>query len=224
MHNRAFRVGAWGRSIPIFALLAASACVPVGFRPARTVTKGEVEHSLGVMGFQVDSPAMDDTIGERPKPPKMTIPGASYQLRYGAAQGIDVGVGVASLGAVTAEATFELLRSEVVDVAIGTSFACDFVDVPLPALATPILVDLNLGRAASIVGYAAPVVYWPKPEADRVARMLFQVGVGLDLRAASWLSLRPHAGVVGPMEPVGNEGFPIPFAGIGIALGGDRGF
>ena len=216
-HHEAPRGARW---FLIIALLAASACVPVAFRPARTVAPGEFEHAPGVMAFRVDSLAEV----ARDRDSKEGLPGGSYQLRYGAAQGLDVGLGVATLGAVTAEATIELFRSELVDVALGTSFACDFVDVVLPALATPILVDLNLGRAVSVVAYAAPVAYWPMPEDERLTRWMFQAGAGLDLRATSWLSVRPYAGVLGPIGRSSDEGLPIPFAGVGFGIGGSRGF
>jgi len=194
----------------LLASLAMASCTPVAFRPARTVEKGEVEHSLGIMGLSGPGPY-----------DRAVVPGASYALRYGATPWLDLGVGAATPGAVTLDATLQLTKGSSLDLALGPSFAWDLV-TDLPAVGMPVLVDLNLGSAVSIVAYGGPIAVLGYASDDsRVVGLMYQAGAGLDLRLRPGVSLRPHVGVLDTVR--GNDEW-VGFAGFGVAFGGGRGF
>lgn len=198
------------RLLLVVSVFAAS-CTPVAFRPARTVQAGELEHTLGMTGFS--SPGVYDK--------RIAVPGASYALRYGASSQVDLGIGAATPGALTLDATVQLVRGSTLDLALGPSFAWDFFE-GIPAAGMPVFVDLNLGSAASFVAYAGPVaVLGYASSGDRSLGLLYQAGAGFDLRLRSGVSLRPHAGI---LDTLPGKGDWLGFAGLGIAFGGGRGF
>lgn len=210
-----------------------ASCMPMAFRPARTVPEGKVEHTLGVSALSIpddENGCKYDTTGDCFEGDMgvagLTVPGASYTLRYGAAAGIDVGLGFATPTAFTLDATLQILRTRFFDLAVGPTFLWE-ISSNLPVLSAPVLADLNLGRAASVIAFGAPVLTFGHDDRDdsRTAVWLFQAGAGLEVRPTSWLSLRPYVSLFGPsLTATSGRDRPLRFYGLGLAFGGQREF
>ncbi len=210
----------------VVASLALASCVPAAFRPARTVPKGEVEHTVGTMVYSTRLPngadaACTSLLGCERQKPNILLPGASYTLRYGAAPGLDIGIGASTPTALSLDATVRLLETSFLDVAVGPSLVWDIL-LEAQLLSAVLLVDLNLSQDISMIAMAAPSRIYPAEREH--AAWLLQGTAGLDLRLTSLFSLRPHVGFIRGLDASErDEVSAVPFAGMGLAFGGQRG-
>lgn len=114
------RAQSWRVSVLVFALSACSH--PTGFRPARTLEAGQLEHSMGLQAATIvptggtdallfDFDEAEGTSRSRPFTP-------TYAIRYGLTDSLEI---AARRGAAfaRAEATFQLLEARFLDLAIG---------------------------------------------------------------------------------------------------------
>ncbi|WP_050725303.1 hypothetical protein [Vulgatibacter incomptus] len=197
--------------------LAFTACIPTAFRPARTVPQGEVEHTIGahVLRFDAEKFCEKCELAEA-----FNFPTPSYTMRYGAARGLDIGLGYSMPGALSLDATIELVRTPGIDFSLGPTAVFDWFS-GLPAFGLPALVDLNLAPRISVVGFLGPVFMIGRDtDGTRTNVWLGQAGVGLEMRPLPWLSLRPWMAIAGRTS----WGEMVGYGGLAIAFSGQREF
>ncbi len=200
------------------AILLLSSCVPAAFRPARTIPKGEVEHSIGASLIEFPTVGcgkgcVDDSLRiER-------VPNVGYALRYGLAETLDVGFGYSAPAALSADATIQVVRRGFFDLSLAPMVAYEFV-TGVPSFAAPVIVDLNLHEVLSVVGMAGPLVVHGYGNDGREAIWMGQAAAGLEFRPSPKVSLRPYAGILRSF----GEGETLPIFGLGVGLGAQRDF
>ena len=186
----------------LLGILGWASCVPTVFRPARTVSAGEVEHVVTV-AYPVE-----------PDVSAPAVPG--YTVRFGVDDSVDLGAGLDLVGSLSFDATIQVVRSRRFDLSVGPNVVYN-IFVNRPSLGAPVLVDWNIGRMASVVAFAGPVYAF----ADDGA-LLLHTGTGVDLRIGEWFSLRPHVGSYWVLsDPRGGY---APYLGLAFGLGGQRDF
>ena len=145
-----------------------------------------------------------------PLTPTMTV-------RYGLTERLQLGM-QAGLSYGRAEATFQVLETPIVDLALGADLGLGASPVQVehdverksnlyPSLGVPVLGGLRPLPALSVVGHLGPP-YWG-------GIWSVQAGAGLDVAVGSLLSLRPHVSVLLPpadeeeYRAIGNQARPL---------------
>jgi len=191
----------------LLGILNWTSCAPTALRPARAVSEGEVEH---VLSFTY------------PIAPDVPIPIPAYTLRYGVADSLDLGASIDGLSTVSVDATVQVLRRREVDLALGPQVTFNMIGLMFavgPSLSAPVLLDLNLGPAVSLMAIAGPMNV-DLGKKDRI--WLLHAAGGLDVRITEGFSLRPHAGSYTNLsDPRGSS---LPYLGLAFGFGGRRDF
>lgn len=225
------RARSWLVSIFVFVLSACSH--PTGFRPARTLEAGQLEHGVGLQAATMvvtggtdallfDFDEAEGTARSRPFTP-------TYAIRYGLTDSLEIG-GQAGATFARAEATFQLLESHFLDLAIGGDLGLGAAPVRprsdeergapnlYPSLGVPLLVGLRPLPWLSLVGHSGPA-YWGWIWA-------VQTGGGVDFNAIPGISIRPHVSFLFALEDeigqAGGSGRPHHVFGLDVAFGGRR--
>lgn len=194
-------------TVAAILLCLAGCCHPAAFRPARILPEGEVEHAIGLqygLLLPYDSYERATYSG---KGRYNALP--AYALRAGLGDGFQLGFQVGLNLSTRFELTYQLLRSRLVDLALGADFGIETyllkqgeqlaaAVAPLLfacpcTLAAPLILGLNPSNDLSIVLHAAPVLVSSFAPVEHL-----QFGAGLELRTAK-LSWRPHVSVLAPL-------------------------
>lgn len=189
------------------AVVALAGCAsPNLYSTPRTTPEGKLSHTVAVEAYGGTYTYVDMNGDERTGTVFLpTLP--TYQLRYGAADDIDIGLRVANMTSLAADVKFNPVRSEMFDLAIDPGvqwihIGGDPVSFDTIYLSAPILLGVNLSEAVTLV--ASPGAMYAVVLGDITGKgdllathgAFARLGVGLNLRAGSSFAIHPEVTVM----------------------------
>lgn len=208
---------------PLMLLLLTQTGCPASqtWTTARTIPKGEVQHTVGaeVLGFNVDVCSDDEQFCLESDTDVLAAPFPAYVIRYGLADNMDIGGKFSTTGQVSGDLKVQLVRGETFEFALDPSLATTFSYMNLAA---PLLFSFNLDPKITFTVSPKLSYQFIFSDGDYLADGFF-VGGGANLqyRLNEKVAITPgfdiQTMVAGPIENVSATYFSI---GAAVSFGG----